>query len=586
MRFRDGDIWDEYVRGWVPPGYDNLGPGNEVRIGPAGRSEADANARDHDIRYGNEEEGGTNPYVNWVAADDSFLEELPIEGPSTAIAKALFSAKKAAKSVGLLGDMSGKRKRKGPPPRASPWEQGQDLRIYNKKKQQKRAAQTGRDRAYETIQRYRSTGEWNPEPGEEEAEFNGGPALPNDDDEDMWNDFTVEDVRNGWNLANPIEGPASGPQVGQTALTSEATPVRDVGLGGRPGRAPLPNLPASAEPMDTSGPSAGGDDPMGEEAAVARIGGGGPNSVSKETPISPYPSLTFGLQETHTTILPWTAWLSVSLPQWTVNTQTQMKMRMNSPYDMLESTLQTAPGVGAAPTVNGLYGYPFDRTGKRVNNGNVAFPQTIASGANAGERPQWRDYWAQMYDFYTVLGCEYKITLMNPSDSQGQNLIVGTEYDSYSATATSTGNVMPVCSIADAMGFKGMRWDVIMSNSPDQDQSIATIKGRYKPGQTKRNIINDGDVKTWTAIGSVPNLTESLVLNFWRAPLQYYDGAGIAAEATQPHCLNMQVELKYIVQYKDLKLQARYPNRATTGQTITQILSEDSTATGSAHQRW
>lgn len=110
IRAREAE--EEYVRGWVPPGYDNLGPGNEVRIGPAGRSEADADARGHDITYGDEEAIGVNPYTNWVDADERFLEELPIEGPSTAIARGIFSAKKAAKNLGLIGNMSGKGKRK------------------------------------------------------------------------------------------------------------------------------------------------------------------------------------------------------------------------------------------------------------------------------------------------------------------------------------------------------------------------------------------------------------------------------------------------------------------------------------------
>lgn len=582
---------EEYVRGWVPPGYDNLGPGNEVRIGPAGRSEGDAVARTHDIGYGEEEERGVDPYWNWVDADEEFLQNLPIEGPSTLVAKGLFSAKKAAKNIGLvIGDMSGRKgKRKAKAPvRENPWDEGENYRKAREEKRKRREdndatrdeawemARTGRDHAYETIERYRATGNWQPDENVYNAQQN----------REIWQ--AARDRQ----LAQGIDWGAFPESAAMQGWVEHMTDLNGEGATGlqvpRPEAGPsVPNLPDTAEddPMDSSGPAAPADDPMGE-TALARAPGGGPNSVSKETPISPYPSLTFGLQETHTTILPWTAWLSVSLPQWTVQTQTQMKMRMNSPYDMLESTLSTSPAVGAAPTVNGLYGCPFDQTGKRVNNGNVAYPQTIAAGANAGERPQWRDYWAQLYDYYTVLGCEYKITMMNPSDSQGQNLIVGTGFDSYSTTATSTGNVMPVCAIADAMGFKGMRWDVIMSNSPDHDSSIAVIKGRYKPGQTKRNVINDGDVKTWTAMGSTPNLTESLVLNFWRAPLQYYSGAGIATEATQPHCMNMQVELKYIVQYKDLKQQARYPNRTTTDQDITQILNEDSTATGSAHQRW
>lgn len=83
------------------------------------------------------------------------------------------------------------------------------------------------------------------------------------------------------------------------------------------------------------------------QLAAARFGGsGGPGdgSVSKETPISNYPSLSYGLQETHTTILPWTGWFSaVALGK---GLPAQLKVRMNTPYDMLDVTFAATPAAG------------------------------------------------------------------------------------------------------------------------------------------------------------------------------------------------------------------------------------------------
>ena len=53
-----------------------------------------------------------------------------------------------------------------------------------------------------------------------------------------------------------------------------------------------------------------------------------------------------------------------------------------------------------------------------------------------------------------------------------------------------------------------------------------------------------------------------------------------------PVSINMEIQLRYIVQFKDLKQQARYPNTITTDQDITITLNEDPTAAGTAHQRW
>ena len=71
---------------------------------------------------------------------------------------------------------------------------------------------------------------------------------------------------------------------GRNPVNSEGTPVRDVTTGGRRHN---PNSGMG----DSAGPVHG---PETEVQAAARAGGGGgPNGVSKETPISSYPSLTY-----------------------------------------------------------------------------------------------------------------------------------------------------------------------------------------------------------------------------------------------------------------------------------------------------
>ena len=77
---------------------------------------------------------------------------------------------------------------------------------------------------------------------------------------------------------------------------------------------PLPNLPAIEDSQDwgwlPEDPGQmeidNGDGNVNMMAARSGAASGGPGGgVSKETPISNYPSLSYGIQETHTTILPW-----------------------------------------------------------------------------------------------------------------------------------------------------------------------------------------------------------------------------------------------------------------------------------------
>lgn len=576
IRAREAE--EEYVRGWVPPGYDNLGPGNEVRIGPAGRSEADADARGHDITYGDEEEIGVNPYVNWVDADERFLEELPVEGPSTAIARGLFSAKKAAKSLGLIGNMSGKGKRKAKQPeRENPWDEGENYRKAREEKRKRREdndatrdeawemARTGRDRAYETIERYRATGEWQPDENVYNAQQNRAlwvEARNRDLERGIdWSQFEAGDAMEGWRQAN---GLVAEPE--ESKQEEEPMDVIEPSVA---------NLPGNAEAMADR---AGGDDVEMADAS-ARSAGGQSNQLSKETPISIYPSLSYGLQETHTTILPWTGWCSAQCAN--TGGPAEVRIRMNTPYDFWQTAV-TQWATNPLNTSNTIYNRQIH--GDDTIQAAFTFPENMNNGT-AVERPYWRDYWGQLYEYYTVLGCEYKITMVNPITVAGGSAIVGKTFDSYSDTQGVTGNVTPSTNLSEAMSLKGMQFKVIREAAGGPSgHNVETIYGRYKPGDARRNIANDVDVQTWHKCSfngvapisaGVPKLNELLVLQFWRAPMAHAFGA-----------VNMQIELKWIVQYKDLRGQARYPVTTGGGATISQIISTTRTDAGNPIAIW
>lgn len=371
-----------------------------------------------------------------------------------------------------------------------------------------------------------------------------------------------------------------------------------------------------------TGSGSGMDEPMEPGPAESRMAAaGGSNQVSKETPISSYPSLSYGLPETHTTILPWTGWVSAAYLD--KSTPLQLKIRMNSPYDMLDMGTEAAIGDGAYPTTKGFYARPIDPQGRISTSGTIGnYPAVFGDAeTTAAERPQWREYWAALYDYYTVLGCEYEIILYNPVQLKAYNnnyirnktiggtpfnatyfrdeagnfntdVVVATQFDTYSATATTTGNVMPKTNYAEMRAFKNIRW------TPVPGGRKAIIRGKYHPGMAKRNIVNDGDVKTWTKVtDGIPNtLSEILTLNFFADPFNNArkpDGYGNAGDV-EPNstgariggAVNMEINLKYIVQYKDLRLQARYPNSITNNQDITQILGDAITDKGSALMSW
>lgn len=363
---------------------------------------------------------------------------------------------------------------------------------------------------------------------------------------------SLDDIIEEANRNNPFN-------TGQGQLNSGATPVRDVGTGGR-------SRIHQNDPMDASGQV----EPVAE--AAARSGGGGAgNPVSKETPISNYPSLSYGLQETHTTILPYVAWMTLKLSKTDLVAQ-KLEIRLNTVWDMLNTTITAPPGAGVAFGTPGFYSVKMSPEGVQPYS-SQPYPTTLATGTTATERPQWRDYWSQLYGYYTVLGCEYEIIHVNPIvhsnmvDSNevarkwGGEIIIAEQVDSYSDTATSTGNVMPTTTLDEAMNYKNIKWHKLGASGLGNGMNTTIVRGTYKPGQVKRNIINDGDVKTWTATGSgLPNLKETLTLHYWKHPLS---GGNLFGA-------NIQIRLKYIVQFKDLTLQARYPNTVNGTGNVTQ----------------
>lgn len=542
---------DERVpfRGLVPRGYDNMGPFNEVIIGPAGRNAADVEARDHDIEYGHEQKAGVTPHSQWVDADEEFLRNLKPTNWKENFARGLFSLKRAAKNAGIISDMSGKNKRKKPI-RMNPWEEGDDFRERREARAKRREDNLNtriegvlnppdRDNELQQIEQYLDAEDMEQErfDNEREEKVNEPTTqqqaslvnLPEDEEADEW-----------WNDNSGQE------------------------------------LIAMAE-------AAASDDPMGEEVNARSSAGGGQNPQSKETPISRYPTLSYGLQETHTTILPFTFWFSSACH--TAGAPAVMKIRLNSIYDFITSTVNGTLGIGDTPVTATNYSRPIAPDGKGANN---TFPESINDGT-AVETPYWRNYWAQLYEYYTVLGCEYKITTGCVNTSSGFAAILGHTIDSWSDTATESGNITPTTNLSEAMSLKGMQFDVLRgARAENEGQQMTVIQRRYIPGQAKRNIVNDGDVKTWTKTAFngtspenyVPTLKETLNLYFWRAPL-----ANIVSSNTEVTACNTQVELKWIVQFKDLRNLPRYP--VTTGGTsvITNI-TNNRTDAGNPIARW
>ena len=293
--------------------------------------------------------------------------------------------------------------------------------------------------------------------------------------------------------------------------------------------------------------------------SMARSSAGGSNMPSKETPISIYPTLTYGEQDTHTTILPFTGWFTAAPLDNTA--PCTLKIRCNAPFNMINGTpAYTVNANGNAAFTKGI---TSNRPAKQ--SGETAFNQ-YPIATTSQHSAAWTETWFRKYQYYTVLKCHIKITMVNPCDASGQHAIVGQDWNSYSTAAGATGNVTPETDYHEMLNFKNIQWKFVHPSTSQVQQgnsNFQIIEATWRPGTIKRNIVNDGDVKTWTKTyegdsKQHPNIMEELALYFFNGGLFSDNDTSLTSRASG--AVNMQVELKYVVQFKDLQAQIKWPN--------------------------
>jgi hypothetical protein len=294
--------------------------------------------------------------------------------------------------------------------------------------------------------------------------------------------------------------------------------------------------------MNTTNQTKDGEEVAPEAArAIATTSSAGlfSSGVAHETPISIAPTITYGLQDTHTTILPYTFYFCVG--KLAAATPTSIQIRMNSIYDMLITDLAAGTGsIGDQIAYN-----KFISSG--IASTWVNPPRTITASTYTDEAPAYRDMWTKYYGYYSVLGCNWEVTMRNPNSNN--------DADACCCYFYSGNEEIPNCSLDNIVYWKGIKREIIGSGGVENTYRIRTIKGHYKPGQHKREIRDDDKAKTWTAIGAAPTLKENLNLRFYTGPLSNDVGAV---------AINAMVTIKYIVQFKDLHKSAQYPTFSNT----------------------
>lgn len=307
------------------------------------------------------------------------------------------------------------------------------------------------------------------------------------------------------------------------------------------------NQPAKKQKTDETAPVA--------EARMMTTSGGLADTSGRtsETPVSIPPTITYGLQDTHTTVLPTCFHFAcVNLDPVVPLT---MKLRLNSYNDIICGSTNIKGSISDTTPwfVNRkLQDKQYSQTLSAAFSNFPPFPSTLAE--NADPQVWYRDWFAEMYEYYTVLGVEYEIIYYNPR-SGGRNSLVAYSVETSGTTAAT--QIPEATDLRDLYGFKNIQYRNLQSRDQAGERAYEIIKGTYKPGSAKRDVSNDGNVKLWTrtAANATPEYIEALQLMHYQHPLS----SNSSTDEVLGFNLNVQIRMKYIVQFKQLKQQIKYP---------------------------
>lgn len=359
------------------------------------------------------------------------------------------------------------------------------------------------------------------------------------------------------------------------------------------------NAPMDTDTNDNNG-SAGGVQLMRANQPTLPGGGNRVNpsgyttQIARMKPSYPFHQTTQAIMEHHGTV-------STYLTK--TNDGKYLKIRMNTylqPYAESAGSLGAQPSwqpwvnnwspqacgrycmiQGGGPQIEALYhrymGQIFDDP---LFNASANFGDPVVAG---------RTYYESHYNAYTVTKVDWTVRVEMPFHAYTSNttetapstaqVYGGIRYDSMNATTPpcmtagrvfthyqmsgdTIGSVNPPL---DAHVLEMERWDNTYDNKVTVPvNGVRVIRGTWYPGKVKHNPVNDADIETWTPAGAVPGQghLEHLVL-------QFREKANSNSANSMNFGVNISINLKYHVQWKELKSQIQYPKAAGVNPTGT-----------------
>ena len=247
------------------------------------------------------------------------------------------------------------------------------------------------------------------------------------------------------------------------------------------------------------------------------------------------------------------------------------QFRMTSPYQPLVTPQSNDINVGAGFS-DGVGTHPTQTRGD--SDKTVAY---------------W-DYYTGLYNYYSVLGCRYKVRVENHSFEKfyvHSMLVTNTDppltasnwdmliwkgvksqlvhpYMRFQNIATNGSGFVE----ADQLNLDNdtmAAWDTTNADGstyaiPNANRNqFAYIVGQYRPGMTDQMVHEDSAVSIWTGVSSNPALKEALLVRIKPYDNSSVPPAGDGLSYERDLTYTITVECEYLVEFKELKAGLRWP---------------------------
>jgi hypothetical protein len=240
--------------------------------------------------------------------------------------------------------------------------------------------------------------------------------------------------------------------------------------------------------------------------------------------------------------------------------------RMTSPYDPTIEMNNVDQNAGAGTAI-------------------VSEVATTDAADNVVSKTRWWDMYVSMYDYYHVISCKWRITFENLSNNplwlhhlyanDESPPILANNHDircwkntkSYYIGTSANAIVNVGVERNDLPGTGPINEDDIVNNPVNYENGnhvtsrgpnpIRIIEGQYSPGDYKHEIRLDDQVENWTEVTKNPKLAERLYIML-KPSVDGYQASG-ANSSGGVFNYRMNVEIEYLVEFKQLKTQLRWP---------------------------